>query len=74
MAVHQASLHPGQTQMPPRRHHRQRQTLHREVAASTLHPDGRRSICSGELDLSLSHLDTMIEGPADTLLHRCDMM
>ena len=74
MAVHQASLYPGRTQLPLRRHHRQRQTLHRVVAASTLHPDGRRSICSGELDLSLSHLDTLIEGPADTLFHRFAMM
>ena len=53
MAVHQASLYPGQTQLPLRRHQCQRQTLWRAMTASILHPDGRRSICSGEADLSL---------------------
>ena len=74
MAAHQVSLCHGQTQLPLRRHHRQQQTLWRVMAARALHLDGRRSICSGELDLNLSHLGSLREGPPDTLSHCLDIM
>ena len=72
MAAHQATPCCAQTRLPLRPHQHQRQTLQKMMAASALHPDGTRSIYSGELDLSLRRQNTLVQGAADTLYHHLD--